>query len=261
MSQSVVVKVTGEGPNLVLLHGWGLNSGVWSAVLPLLSRHFRVIQVDLPGHGANRGLLPDNYDLSSLAALVSEVLPDEAILLGWSLGGLVAQQLALRYPNRVRALCLVASSPKFSADDDWPGIDGEVLRGFSGQLRRDADKTLARFLAIQAMGSEQPRQEVRMLRQAIDDNGAPAAAALSGGLDILHQADLRGSLAELKMPTLWLFGRLDSLVPRRAIEPIMSLVPKAHLEILPRASHAPFISHPQEFSAALFTFLGVNASY
>ena len=133
-------QTTGEGNcHLVLLHGWGLNAQVWDCITPELSAHFTLHLVDLPGYGRS-----GEWGAMTLEAMAEKVLenaPERAIWLGWSLGGLVASQIALNHPTRVQALVTVASSPCFSAQDEWPGIKPEVLSGFQQQLSEDFQRT------------------------------------------------------------------------------------------------------------------------
>ena len=111
--------------HLVLLHGWGLNAEVWRCIDEELSSHFTLHLVDLPGFGRSRGF--GALSLADMAEAVLQQAPDKAIWLGWSLGGLVASQIALTHPERVQALVTVASSPCFSARDEWPGIKPAVF--------------------------------------------------------------------------------------------------------------------------------------
>lgn len=115
--------------HLVLLHGWGLNAEVWRCIDEELSSHFTLHLVDLPGFGRSRGF--GALSLADMAEAVLRQAPDKAIWLGWSLGGLVASQIALTHPERVQALVTVASSPCFSARDEWPGINRTCWRDFS----------------------------------------------------------------------------------------------------------------------------------
>ena len=109
----------GQGPRLVLLHGWALNSHVWDDVVPRLASEFTLDCIDLPGHGSSPWQ-PGIHDLESLAAAVAPHLDAQCNLLGWSLGAMVALELALAHPARIEKLVLVASTPKFVASDDWP---------------------------------------------------------------------------------------------------------------------------------------------
>ncbi len=243
----MAVPVENDKPVLVLLHGWGLNHAVWQQLLPQLTAHFMVLTPDLPGFGCAVSC-PDPYLLADVAAMLAAQIPAGSLVLGWSLGGLVATQIALDYPAKVKALALVASSPCFVAGDDWPGMAPTVLKQFAMALAKDVALTIDRFLAIQALGSDTARQEIKLLKQALLSLPLPQSAALAGGLTLLAEHDLRSRLTELRIPVAGCFGRLDSLVPIAMLEKLQTLLPTATLTILPKASHAPFISHPVEFT-------------
>lgn len=235
--------------HLVLLHGWGLNAEVWNCINEELASHFTLHLVDLPGFGRSRGFGPMSLD--EMAQQVLAAAPQNAIWLGWSLGGLVASQIALSRPERVSALVTVASSPCFSAQDAWPGIKPEVLAGFQQQLSEDFQRTVERFLALQTMGTETARQDARALKQTVLSLPMPDVAVLNGGLEILKTVDLREPLSALTMPHLRIYGYLDGLVPRKVVPLLDSLWPESESQVIAKAAHAPFISHPAEFCAAL----------
>lgn len=240
----------GEGDvDLVLLHGWGLNSQVWDCITPELSSHFTLHLVDLPGYGRSRGF--GALSLTQMADIVLARAPEKAIWLGWSLGGLVASKAALLAPERVRALVTVASSPCFSARDEWPGIKPEVLAGFQQQLSADFQRTVERFLALQTLGTETARQDARLLKSAVLALEMPSTEVLNGGLEMLKSEDMREDLRALKVPFLRLYGRLDGLVPRKIVPQLDAIWPASKSFIFPKAAHAPFISHPAEFCETL----------
>jgi pimeloyl-[acyl-carrier protein] methyl ester esterase len=250
-------QVEGEGPDLVLVHGWGLHAGIWDGLAPILAASWRVTRVDLPGHGRSRGA-PVGTSMRDWARQVTAVVPDRAMWLGWSLGGMVAMQAALEFPHRVAGLVGVAVTPKFVRDTDWPlGVEPTVLAQFAEQLRQDYRTTVLDFLALQARGSEHARAEIRHLRGRVFAHGEPDPLGLSVGLKLLRDVDLRGELANLRCPILGLFGQRDRLVPSALIGPLSSLLPKATLGVIKGAGHAPFISHRQEFLAALKTFFDI----
>ncbi|WP_318388568.1 pimeloyl-ACP methyl ester esterase BioH [Enterobacter sp.] len=241
---------TGEGNcHLVLLHGWGLNAQVWDCITAELASHFTLHLVDLPGYGRSQGF--GTLTLDEMAEIVLARAPQKAIWLGWSLGGLVASQVALTAANRVSALVTVASSPCFSAEGDWPGIKPEVLSGFQQQLREDFQRTVERFLALQTMGTETARADARKLKSAVLALPIPGEAVLNGGLEILKTVDLREPLAGLTLPFLRIYGRLDGLVPRKIVPLLDEMWPASESVVFPKAAHAPFISHPEEFCQAL----------
>lgn len=247
--------VQGQGPDLVLLHGWGLHGGIFDLLLPELVRHYRVHVIDLPGFGRS-GVNNTAYTLAYLADAVSSVMPERAHLLGWSLGGMVATQIARQNPSAVLSLSTVASNVKFSQSEDWiHATRTSVLEGFTQSLAEDYESTLIKFLSIATMGSETQKEDIKCLKASVFIHGLPAPAALRGGLDILRNADQRTDLAHINVPVLRLYGRLDALVPVAVVQDIQALQPDGKFHIFRKASHAPFLSHQQEFVEVLNNFL------
>ncbi|HED19286.1 MAG TPA: alpha/beta fold hydrolase, partial [Gammaproteobacteria bacterium] len=142
------VDVYGDGPDLVLLHGWGMHGGIWADWAGALSSRFRVWVVDLPGHGNSDYEGQDTLD--SWASAVQEVVPANAWWLGWSLGGLVSMAALASQRKAIRGLVLLASTPCFVAAPDWkPAVDVKVFDQFARQLKSDINRTLIRFLSLQ----------------------------------------------------------------------------------------------------------------
>lgn len=232
---------------LVLVHGWGVNHGVWQQLTPLLADVFEVSTPDLPGFGLAVDTVPSPYQLTTVARQMAAEIPAGAIVVGWSLGGLVATQIALDFPDKVAVLGWVASSPCFLQQSDWPGMKRQVLEQFAVVLSQNLPLTVERFLAIQAMGSETARQDIKALKQAVLALPLPAESVLQATLAMLAATDLRGQLAKLPMPIAACFGQLDSLIPISMVPVLQQYRTQLELTILPKASHAPFISHPKEF--------------
>lgn len=258
MNTRLFVESRGQGPELVLLHGWGLNSGVWEPISHYLEQHFRITLIDLPGFGRNAENVPDEYSLASVASMVLNVMPDKCSLLGWSLGGLVAQKIAIEHGSRLEKLVLVGSTPKFSQADNWHGIRPVVLTTFERQLEQDFSRTLDRFMAIQAMGSQSARDDIKQIKAHIQHFPIPDDRALQAGLRILAETDLRDQLQSIRCAVHCLYGRLDSLVPHKAIDSIQQLHHDADHYVFAHASHAPFISHPDLFIHEIARIFGIE---
>lgn len=243
----------GEGDrDLVLLHGWGLNAEVWGCMLERLAPHFRLHLVDLPGYGRSQGY--GALSLPQMAEVLLAAAPERAYWLGWSLGGLVAGQIALMQPERVVGLITVASSPCFTAQEQWPGIRPEVLSGFQQQLSDDFKRTVERFLALQTLGTESARQDARLLKNVVLNQPMPSVEVLNGGLEMLRTVDQRQQLMALAMPVLRIYGYLDGLVPRKVAALLDELWPNSSSVVIAKAAHAPFISHPAEFTSTICQF-------
>lgn len=248
-------QIAGTGPDLVLLHGWGMNAGVWQPVIDRLSTRDRVTALELPGHGAS-AFDPARRTLRHWAAACLDATPPRAVWLGWSLGAQVALQAALDAPGRVRALVVVAGTPRFVQDEDWPdAMPDAVLRQFAAALASDHAGTLDRFLSLQVRGGSDARETLRELRAAIRARPAPQLGALRAGLELLLGVDLRAELPGLRPPSLWLFGERDTLVPVDVVHPLEALVPSAEILILHGVAHAPFLSSPALFLDLVGRFL------
>jgi pimeloyl-[acyl-carrier protein] methyl ester esterase len=167
---------------------------------------------------------------------------------GWSLGGQVALRWAMRYPQQVQRLILVASTPSFVRRDDWNhAMSAELLQEFAAALRQNYALTLKRFLALQLRGSEQEREILAVLRQALFNRGEPDLTALQEGLAILLECDLRGALSSIMQPALIIAGELDALAPWQASQYMAQQMPNADLVKIKGAAHVPFLSHAEEF--------------
>lgn len=245
----------GAGPELVMLHGWGMHSGIWSEFAQHLAQHYRVTLIDLPGHGRST-TFPTPYTLVTVAQAMLEHAPPHAHWLGWSLGGLIAQHVAYHSPERITKLVLLASSPQFLRSADWAhAMDPTVLAQFAAELQRDYRATVLRFLALEVQGSAAARDELRALRERVFAHGEPQAAALRGGLNILRDSNLREQFTELSQPVMVLLGAHDRLVPAEVAPDLAYLLPQAVHHVIAHAGHAPFLSQPELCAQRVTEFL------
>jgi pimeloyl-[acyl-carrier protein] methyl ester esterase len=251
------IETVGAGPDIVLIHGWAMHAGIFAPLTRLLAAHFRVHLVDLPGHGLSTD--GNVCDPPACAAAVTARVP-RAVWLGWSLGGIVALQAALSFPHAVRGIVEIAASPRFVLAPDWPhGVARDVFTQFGAGLERDYRGTIERFLALEALGSDHAQAELRELRAHVFERGEPIAAALHDGLRVLDTTDLRARLSELHMPSLWLAGRRDRLVPPAAMRWAAQQSPQGRFVEF-SSGHAPFIGHAAEVAAAIIEFAGTLAA-
>jgi pimeloyl-[acyl-carrier protein] methyl ester esterase len=243
-------ETSGTGPPLVLLHGWGTNLRVFDPLREALAKHFRVTALDLPGHG--RSGWPEAATEARLLAQLAAQLPRGSTLVGWSLGGQLAMQLAGDPALAVQRLVLIASTPRFVRSADWPyGLPEPTVLDFAAQLVRDPSATVASFLALQVRGSAAAGEVLAGLTRALHAQGGAHPDALAFGLRLLRQNDLRSLARSLPVAALVIAGENDRITPPRAAEALARLLPHAALRLLRRAGHAPFLSHPDEVLAAV----------
>ncbi len=238
----IYTEIYGEGRDLVLIHGWGMNSAVWSALVAPLSEKYRLHLIDMPGHGHSE-YDQDCQGLDQWVDAVMQMAPQSAIWIGWSLGSMLAQRAAARFPEQVQGLVSIAGTPRFVQDSDWPHAMAQVtLRGFAADLREDHSQTLERFLLLQAHGDSEVRKLLRPLREGLGGRPEPDDHALKLGLDLLMNVDLRPDLIRLQCPTMWMFGRRDRLVPVDVVDALQLLLPQAQIHIFQHAAHLPMLS-------------------
>lgn len=247
------IQIAGSGPPLVLIHGWALHGGVFAPLVDRLQDDFELHLVDLPGHGHSR----DAQVSLALPECVEEILArtPEAAWLGWSLGGLFALHAA-SVSARVRGLVLVAATPRFVRGEDWPhAVERTVFAQFGVDLQQDYRGTLERFLALDTLGSEHARAELRTLKDTVYARGEPAPRALQEGLALLEDGDLRELLPMLAVPNLWISGRRDRLVPPTAMRHAAALAPHGRYLDIAGGGHAPFLGHADQVAAEIRRFM------
>ena len=248
------VEVVGKGQPLVLIHGWGMHGGVWQSLVKRLSKNYMLYIVDLPGMGQSCSVEP--YQLYRLAEEVAEVIPGVSDILGWSLGGLVAQSVAVSQPDRVKKLVLVGSTPCFIEKEDWQsGIRRDYFMTFSQNIEADYQRTMMKFLTLQCMRAKDARETIKLLRQSFESKPAPTQKTLRSALHVLLESDLREESVKIRKPTLLIHGDRDTLAPVQAAHWMMQHLPKGVLRVISGAAHAPFLSHSEQFIDALDQFL------
>jgi pimeloyl-[acyl-carrier protein] methyl ester esterase len=253
-------EVSGRGPDVVLLHGWSLNLGVWESLARELAARFRVIAIDLPGHGRS-DWDPRTSTPAAQAWRVHETLAaltGRYALLGWSLGGQVALDLAAAMPAEIVRLVLVATTPKFVAAPGWRcGTPRQLLARLTHRLHTEGERAVRDFLALQVRGSA-PRTAERALaklRDAVLVHGAAHLDALVSGLARLRDGDLRGALPQVRVPALVISGQRDRIIRPSAVRALAAALPNARYLEIGGAAHVPFLSHPGQFARQLTGFL------
>jgi pimeloyl-[acyl-carrier protein] methyl ester esterase len=251
------VETRGRGPDVVLLHGWAMNSTVWNGIVDELAQDFCVQLVDLPGHGASA--VSEPLSLQLMVDALDAAFPYPVQIIGWSLGGAVATSWAIQQPEKVKSLTLVASSPCFMQRDDWrSAMPATVLAQFAEQLQLDWQGTLKRFISLQAMGDASARAVTKELLADLFKHGEPSVTALSEGLAILRDTDIREQISQINCPVLLQYGDRDTLTPLPTGHWLKAQLSDAELIVHQGAAHAPFLSHRADFLVAQLRFLSGN---
>lgn len=237
---------------MILIHGWAMNSAVWEELSESLADNIPVVSVDLPGYGQSP-MLEEEYNLENISKCFEKLIQmaESSIILGWSFGGLVAMEIAKQYPEQVRQVILVGATPRFVQGEDWPhAVEADVFNQFADSLRVDIEKTISRFMVLQMLGSQNAKQDARRVSQSIRQQGLPNPEALEKGLDILLNEDRRQQMSQLALPISLICGSRDTLVKVNALEQLAEQ-DNIDVAIIQDAGHVPFVSHYEEFKTRL----------
>ncbi|MDQ0009490.1 pimeloyl-[acyl-carrier protein] methyl ester esterase [Luteibacter jiangsuensis] len=252
------IETHGTGPvPLVMIHGWAMHGGIFAPLVEALAARCTMYVVDLPGHGYSRDSDIPLEPLACARAIAAATPP--ATWLGWSMGGLVALAAALDVPGAVHAVVPMCSTPCFVRGEDWPyGNDVAMVHRLAADLEDDYMATVERFIALEAMGSADPRSEARRLKEEAFARGEPDPRVLLEGLRLLEATDLRPSLARLRPPSLWIAGRRDRIVHPEAMRWSAGTA-HGHFAEIAHAGHAPFIGHAAAVADVLTQFTDADA--
>ncbi|NQY26790.1 MAG: pimeloyl-ACP methyl ester esterase BioH [Piscirickettsiaceae bacterium] len=249
------IKVIGQGPDLVMLHGWSMNSAVWHDLAENLAKSYTLHLVDLPGHGES-DWQDGALELATIVENLASQLPEKAVYLAWSLGGLISLDFADRYPQRVTKLILLAASPCFVKAKQWDcAMDAVIFNAFADNLQDNQAETLQRFLLLQARGSQHSRDTIRQLSHQLTIGNPPNSMALQEGLKVLINSDMRPQLAALNCPVTMILGERDTLIPTAMLSEAQQLNSKLTTHLLAGVGHAPFIAQAAECQQIIEQFI------
>ncbi|MCC7089399.1 MAG: alpha/beta fold hydrolase [Dehalococcoidia bacterium] len=247
----------GSGDPLVLIMGLGGDLQGWALTAPALAKHFRVITYD--NRGAGRSGAPDRpYTIAGmaddLAALLDALDIQKANILGFSMGGYIAQEFALRYPGRVDRLILLSTAP---------GVDGygrAVLGSWidvqrSNLSREQLVRSRAPYLYTAALLDDEERYE-RSVQNSVSNPYPQQDHAFIRQAQAILAFDASARLGNIKADTCILTGKDDILVPPRNSEKLNKLIADSKLQVL-EGAHLGCIEYPNEYNATILEFLGV----
>jgi pimeloyl-ACP methyl ester carboxylesterase len=249
MGQSFEVREAGSGPPVVLVHGYPLDGGMWSATARILSERFRVLKPDLPGRAENP--VPAGGSMDSYADFLAHILQSAgpAGVAGFSMGGYAVLALLRRRPELVRALALV---------DSRAGADDEAGRAKRNQAISDvrergaaaaADAMIDKLLSPEARGRGDMVERVRrmILRQKTETLESDLTA-------MRDRADQTSLLPEIRIPTLVIAGELDAITPAGPAREMAAAISGAEFVEIPGAGHLAPVEKPKVVAAALGAF-------
>lgn len=246
----------GSGEPLVLIRGLGSDLQAWALQVPALAKHFRVITYD--NRGAGRTSAPDKpYSIAGLADDLAALLDDlkiaKASVLGYSMGGMIAQEFALKFPNRLEKLILLGTSASLD------GYSKVVIQNFinirrSNMSREQVVRTQAPFIYSSALLGDTDRYE-RAIQATVDNLYSQQDHAFIRQAQAILAWDAASRAGGIKASTLVVTNKEDALVPPRNGEALSKLISGSKLVSLD-GGHAGVIEYPNEHNAAFLEFLG-----
>ena len=254
--QSIYYEVAGEGPAIVFLHGTtGDSSTYWAKQVPFFSQEFKVITVDLRGHGKSKLAMIKGGYLEDCADDVSRILDElniaRAHIVGLSKGGLVAQHFALKHTERLRRLVLADTSS---------GIKRERMRRFiEDVLIKTAERSgMEHVFDLNLLWAYSERYIEENKDKFALDREQFAKTPVEEYVAVLKETivtDITGQLVKIVAPTLVIWGSEDIEIPRLYSEILAKNIPNSMLVIIEGAGHKSCIDRPEEFNKIVNTFL------
>jgi 3-oxoadipate enol-lactonase len=235
----------GDGDHVLVLAGsLGSTLAMWEPQLPALTKGCRVVRLDHPGHGGSPLLYVRSVEgiAAEVVALLDELGLERASFCGLSLGGAVGMRLALDSPDRVDRLVLCCTSMRFATPDFW---DDRARTVRERGIEAIADIVLERWFTPEF-------EDVRRYREMLVSTPAEGYARCC---EALREWDVRGQLAEIRVPTLVVAGSDDPSTPPSDLEAIAGEIPGARLVVLDRARHLANVERAEDFNAALRSFV------
>jgi 3-oxoadipate enol-lactonase len=249
-----------DGEPVVLIMGWGGDHTAWAFQMPALAESYRVIAPD--NRGAGQSDQPDvPYSIAGMAddvaALLGELGVERAHVCGASMGGMIAQELALRHPARVRTLqlhCTLARPDAYGSH-----LVETLLRVRAREDREEWARAMLPWIICRKTVSERPEFVQLMLQRALDNPYPTSYVGLKRQAEAIGAHDTLERLGAIRIPTLVTVGTEDLLVPPTFSREIHAQLPEASLVLVPDAGHVHFLEQPQAFNDAMLGFLAKHA--
>jgi 3-oxoadipate enol-lactonase len=239
-----------NGVPLVFINSLGTDWRIWNEVVPHFEGRFRVVRYDKRGHGLS-DCPPAPYSIrdhaEDLAGLLDVLSIETAVLIGISVGGLIAQDFAAAWPERVQQLVLCDTAAKIGTAEMW---NGRIHTLRAAGMEPLADAILSRWFAL-GFGRQNPAayQGYRHMLTRTPVTG------YIGTCEAIRDADLTEATRTIQAPTLVLCGAEDSATTPEVVRGLAALLPNACYEEIPKAGHLPCVEQPEATAVAIIKFL------
>jgi len=237
-----------QGAPLVFANSLGTDLRLWDQVMPLLPAGLRVIRFDKRGHGLS-GCPKGPWSMGQLVGdaekLMDRLGVRDALFVGLSIGGMIAQGLAVKRPDLIRAMVLSNTGAKIGTREMW---DDRIAGAKAGGLEALADATMQRWFSPPFHDTEVFHAWRAMFTRTPVEGWTGCAAAIAG-------SDFYTTTASLRIPTLGIAGSDDGSTPPDLVRETVDLVPGSRFELIRRAGHLPCVEQPEEYARILTDFI------
>ncbi len=232
-----------DRPVIILIHGAGGTHMHWPYNLRRINQH-RVLAPDLPGHGKSAGLGKQSICkyAESIIAWMDSIGVKKALFGGHSMGGAIAQTIALHYPEKVQGLILVATGPKLTVNQELL-----VLLSTPSTTSAAIDKVIK--------WSWPPDTDQKLLEKVREQMMATRSAVIYGDYLACNNFDLSGRLHQIKVPTLVIVGDQDKMTPLYLNEQLKDEIKKAEMAVIPNGGHMVMLEQPKAVAGKVFEFV------
>ena len=237
------------GKTIAVTHGWAADSEFTKSIIELFPEH-RIMLIDLPGYGKSAHLADFCNDFETIATMINITVPENTVLMSWSLSTLYAIRACAQPASHIKALITICGAPRFPDEDGNPGFNQRYIKKLNESFNERTFLRLVKlFYSIQGNSAGGKTISESFARFKI-----PPFEVLNSGILHMLQADERKELKDLKIPVLHLFGKNDLLVPALQTSVLKSAM-QSRIHVFEHSAHLPFITEPENFKAEIESFL------
>ena len=237
-----------DGPPVVFANSLGTDMRLWDPILPMLPKGLRIIRFDKRGHGLTT-CPPSPYSMGALVTDTEKLLDhlgvQNCVFVGLSIGGMIAQGLAVKRLDLIRAMVLSNTAAKIGNTDMW---DARIADVQSGGIEKLADAVMERWFSEAFRATPELELWRNMLTRQEDQGYMGCSAAISG-------TDFYTTTSGLRLPTLGIAGSEDGSTPPDLVRETVNLIPGSQFHLIRKAGHLPCVEQPEEYAKTLTDFL------
>jgi len=245
--------IEGGEPTVLLLHGWTANLHRWDKVVESLKGHYKFIMVDLRGHGESDkpegvGYTLDHY-VNDIVTIIEKLDLDKVIVAGHSMGGMIAQKLYFKIPDRIGGLILIGTTAKVVDN-----FSMKLSTSFALFMFKIAYNFAFKTVLSRAFSKLTPKEEKeKLIKTGLETT--PKYVVIESFRDFVKNFDMRNKLGDIEAPTLIIVGENDRMLPPRMSKFLADNIKGAELQIIEEAGHEVMLEKPEDVAKSIDMFL------